>query len=651
MNRKFLYIIGLSLVLSITNCTDMLELEPLDKVSSEQLLSSQGGIKTLLARIYNRMPVEDFNYVPNSGFNRRGWSGIGGSILMTSFYTDESYRSDGTGIGPVTNHYWPYDDIREVNLFFESLEQVKETMRESQYLQLKSEAHFIRAYMYFALAKRYGGVPIIDRVLDSEYVPGSDNSNLYIPRSTEKATWEFILNECDLAIENLPETLSSEDGIYRASKWAAYGLKSRAALFAASVAKYWENAPLTGEAVNQNLVGMNSSDASFFYQACLDASATIINNSGKSLYMPNPATPQDAANNFYNLFLTDNNEILFKKHFLDGTVVANQGHSFDVFYNPAQTNPGFHKFGRFNPTLDIVDIFENYTDNGLGESAKIITREDGNEDYTIANPTEIDINLPFKKYDNLIDPFLDKDARMWASIIVPGSDWKGVRIIIQGGLIKSTGEKLIYTDGSATGLDGNTYYSYGGEGITSYSGFRGLGQGDDANYTSSGFSIKKYLREGVSVIGQMESSDTDWIDIRLAEIYLNYAEATVESGQGDLTLAAKLINDLRRRAGHQDNIPLTLENVLKERRIELAFEGKRYWDLVRRRDFHQLFAQTRRKALIPILDLRDENPKYIFVRANNYNDENAGGRTFQPYMYYLPIPGRNTNDLVENPQY
>jgi hypothetical protein len=139
--------------------------------------------------------------------------------------------------------------------------------------------------------------------------------------------------------------------------------------------------------------------------------------------------------------------------------------------------------------------------------------------------------------------------------------------------------------------------------------------------------------------------------MRLAEIYLNYAEAAIESGKGDVVLAADLINALRRRAGHTDDIPATLENILKERQIELTFEGFRYWDLVRRREYHIIFNSGRRKALVPLIDLRGEQPKYIFVRANFYYDEYAGGLTFQPFRYYKAIPERNTNNLVENPQY
>src|SRR5690554_2835699 len=116
MKLNVIYIIAICILINLASCNKMLELEPLDKVSSEQLLSSQGGIKTLLARLYNRLPIEDFNYRPNAGFNQRGWNGVG-AIIMTSFYTDESHRADGTNVGPVNDGYWPYNDIREVNLF------------------------------------------------------------------------------------------------------------------------------------------------------------------------------------------------------------------------------------------------------------------------------------------------------------------------------------------------------------------------------------------------------------------------------------------------------------------------------------------------------------------------------------------------------
>ena len=669
MNLKSQIVIVFACLLAITTgCNQYLELESLEKVSADQLLSSEEGLKTLLADLYNSIPMEDFNFRPAAGFNRRGWGNGVNEIVMTSMFTDESIKSDGGDAIYHTNyfHYFyhiddqndgdddsrgtAYKRNRDISIFLENIEIAKNDgiISEATYNRLSSEAHFVRAYIYYALVKRYGGVPIIDRLLDKEYVPGSDNEALFVPRATEKQTWEFVLKECDLAIAHLPETPS--DGAYRTTKWAAYGLKSRAALHAASIAKYWNRAPLSGEAVDLKLIGgMTTDDANQFYKECIDASKAIIDHSGRALYMPNPASPEEAATNYQYLFLTLNEEIIFSRAYLDGTTIANQGHDYDIRYSPSQANPGFHKFGRFSPTLDIVDLYEDYTDDGTGKSAKIETRTDENENYYTANPNNLDVNIPFKKYDNLYEPFKNKDARLLASIIVPGATYKGVTIVMQGGLIGKSGNVTVYASGSETGTDGNTYYTYGAESASGYSGFFAMGRSDDANFSCSGFSIRKYLAENKNVAGVDRSSTTPWIDMRLGEIYLNYAEAVVESGQGDATAAAGYINALRKRAGHKDNIPLTLDNVLKERRVELAFEGFRLWDMIRRREYHTFFTSGKRHALVPMIDLREQTPKYIFARVNLYYDELAGGRTFNPVDYYEGIPGVETNHLVQNP--
>src|SRR5690606_19666341 len=96
------------------------------------------------------------------------------------------------------------------------------------------------------------------------------------PRSTEKETWDFILQEADMAIENLPETFGG--GERRATKWAAYALKSRAALYAASIAKHWDKSPLSGTAVDQKLVGLEASEADRYYLACIEASEAIMDS-------------------------------------------------------------------------------------------------------------------------------------------------------------------------------------------------------------------------------------------------------------------------------------------------------------------------------------------------------------------------------------
>lgn len=661
MKKNILSIFSLCALMGLSGCNAFLELEPLDKVSPDQLLETEGGVKALLANIYTMIPMEDFNYRPNAGFNQRGYDGVNETTNL-AFLTDEATRSDGgVGIGYEGFNYWPYGDIRQVNIFMQNVEKAKEagTISVADADRMTGEAHFARAYMYYGLVKRYGGVPLIDKVQDDDYADGGPGA-VAVPRSTELDTWKFVLNECTLAAATLPDATSGSD-LYRVTKWAAYALKSRVALHAASVAKYWNLAPLAGEAVTQKLVGgMTSADADAFYKECIEASKFLIENSGKSLYKPTPATVKEAASNFQALFLNDQNEeVIFSKAYLNGTTNTNQGHSYAQFNILPQVNPGALKYGRFNPMLEIVDLFEDYTDDGTGKSAKIVTRTDGNEDAYIPNFHNMNnasvvntlMSVPFVKYNDLYEPFANKDARLLASVVVPGSSYAGTEIIIQGGFIKDNNSYVAYSNES-TQKNGTTYYALGAEGETMFSGFNNVNSGEDANWTATGFGVRKYMPEGESMSPDRLSSTTSYIDMRLAEVYLNYAEAVVENGSGfgDKELAENYLNALRRRAGHTDRISLTLESVLKERRVEMAFEGKRFWDMNRRREFHTEFSNNRiRKALVPMLDLRGAEPKYVFARVNYFGDETRGGRTFQNINYYRGIPNIATNGLVQNP--
>ena len=661
MKKNILSIFSLCALMGLSGCNAFLELEPLDKVSPDQLLETEGGVKALLANIYTMIPMEDFNYRPNAGFNQRGYDGVNETTNL-AFLTDEATRRDGgVGIGYEGFNYWPYGDIRQVNIFMQNVEKAKEagTISVADADRMTGEAHFARAYMYYGLVKRYGGVPLIDKVQDDDYANGGPGA-VAVPRSTELDTWKFVLNECTLAAATLPDATSGSD-LYRVTKWAAYALKSRVALHAASVAKYWNLAPLAGEAVTQKLVGgMTSADADAFYKECIEASKSLIENSGKSLYKPAPATVKEAASNFQALFLNDQNEeVIFSKAYLNGTTNTNQGHSYAQFNILPQVNPGALKYGRFNPMLEIVDLFEDYTDDGTGKSAKIVTRTDGNEDAYIANFHNMNnasvvntlMSVPFVKYNDLYEPFANKDARLLASVVVPGSSYAGTEIIIQGGFIKDNNSYVAYSNES-TQKNGTTYYALGAEGETMFSGFNNVNSGEDANWTATGFGVRKYMPEGESMSPDRLSSTTSYIDMRLAEVYLNYAEAVVENGSGfgDKELAENYLNALRRRAGHTDRISLTLESVLKERRVEMAFEGKRFWDMNRRREFHTEFSNNRiRKALVPMLDLRGAEPKYVFARVNYFGDETRGGRTFQNINYYRGIPNIATNGLVQNP--
>jgi len=655
MKKRKLFLI-ITVITLLSSCENVLDIEPNDRISATQLFADERGLKTVLATLYNRCPIEDYNYVPNSTMNMTGTNPELGGGWSLDAHTDNMVivSNGGDAVAPTNDGYWDYTGVRYINNFFATIKALKGTMLDdASYNRLWSEAHWIRAYTYYALASRYGGVPLVKGLL----VIGGDNSQLYVPRSTEKETWDFVLAECDSAITYLPTTVTTTEGELRATKWAAYALKSRAALHAASIAKYWNNAPLTGPAVDAKLVGgMTSTDANNYYLQCINASKAIVDNSGKGLYKPNPANPSEAITNLQALFETPSvaaEEIIYKKGYIDGVSTQKQGHQMDFYGYPMQLQQATaYMFGRMGPTLDLVNLFENYTDDGTGASGVLQTRTDGNETTYLPSPTALSLSTPYKYYNNQYDIFAGKDARLFAWIMLPGSVFKGIILNCQGGLIKTDGTKIMYTmSGSATGLDGLTYYPFGTTNAIGFSCFGAMGTGLSANGSSTGFVIKKFLQEKTTPTPARYSGSTnDYIVFRLAEIYLNYAEAAIESGQGDAALAKTYLNAIRKRAAHKDQIPATLANISKERQIELAFEQRRYWDLVRRREFHTLFNVSKRKSLVPVLDLRVNPPKYIFVRVNNFYDESANGVTWNPSnSYYRSIPGISSNKLIQNP--
>ncbi len=654
MKKYILFIVIASLTLSLTGCEKYLgELKPLNKTSTETLTATPDGFRALLANLYYNMPMEDFNYRFTHQFNYRGWgpSGYGVQALSAiEMFTDNAGRSSGTGVG-VNNgsNYWPYADIRNINSFIENLEAAhdKGILSESEYHQYLGEAYFIRAYTYFGLVKRVGGVPLVKETLD-KYYGVDDNEGLYVPRSTEEASWDFVLEDCDNAVANLAETAPDP---YRANKYAAYALKSRAALFAASLADNWNKAPLTAssEAVAQKLVGgFSAGAADRWYQECISASEAIINSHKYGLYKPDPASADEAMKNYIDLFQkTNTEEFIFGRAYAGESL--NSSHGYDVFYSPHQAATGYTTDTRYNIMVNLVDVYEDLDSNG--ESAPLKTRSDGAETVVLgAQPTLAQIkSLPLIQYDHPEDIFANKDPRFKATVLYPGSTFRDKKIVIQAGAFNDS-ELQLFTNKAVQGADGNEYWSLGAKVSSDYSGFEAVGGLDDANFTSTGFTLRKFLTDGPAPAGiEMGSSTTPWIDFRLAEIYLNYAEAVVVSGKGNKADAAKYLNDIRHRAFLSGDVALTLDNVKKERRVELALENHRMWDLVRWREFHTLFSNhDKRTALLPLEDLTGPTPKYVFVRAEWFLDSKNNGYTFEANQYYKSIPNTQKNGLIPN---
>jgi hypothetical protein len=655
MNQKILFAL---LIFIFSGCTNWLEVEPLDKIKDETILMDSRGPAALMATIYWDLPIDDFVFNPNATANSpsgstsyHGYNNRGNSAMTAddgwglSFYTDDALsprtNSFYSGMAPYWNY--AYQSIRRVNQVISAIQ--SSSLSDDDKKVYIAEAKFINAYIYFQLARRYGGVCLIKEV--QEFT--GDVSVLNVPRSTEKETYDYIISECDAAILGLPPVAKDKG---RANKWAALALKSRVALHAASLCKYQSKSPIAPSypAVPAKLAGgMDAADANTYYQICIDASKTIIDQSGKELFGKNPSSPEVAMKNYSTMFQNPDaasSEVIFAKYYVEGgAALRNQGHSMDYYYNPRQTSTSIYTT-KFNPSLDLVDLYENYSNDNVRQDGVLATRTDGVEssDYGYLSSK----HAKYIRYSNPSAIFANKDARFFASIIAPGSVWKGVPIIIQAGYIQPDGLSKILTDAQIT-LNGTTYYTYGALDENKFSGFRGI------NHTLTGFSLRKFLQEDKNVVSSEGlHSNTPFVDMRLAEIYLNYAEATVESGQGNAALAKQYLNALRSRAGHKDNIDATIENIMKERRIELAFEGGfRFWDLIRRREYHEVFPTERRKrlALQPILDLTGATPAYIMVRDFSRRDD-PSGNVFDRKNYYQSIPGiSSASHIIQNPQY
>ncbi len=630
--KKINYILVIMLGMFLqTSCSDVLDKQPMDRIQGEQLFSDPEGVRLYMANLYSQLPIEDFAFFRN-GFNINGGDPNNGGFAV-SMLTDIAVHSEfGDFMRNEDLAWWEpaYQLIRDVNQLIALVPEID--VPENERNQILGEALYIRGYAYFGLVKRYGGVPIIDEAQDYS----GDIESLKVPRSTEKETWDFLLNDLKMAGTNLPEMWPG--GERRATKWAALALISRASLHAASIAKYAEKAPLSGNAADAKLVGLSPNDATGYYQQTIDASAEIIQSGAFGLYQPNPANPTEAAANIQGMFQNPNiapsEAIFIKGYAIPGN---DRGHNYDIWFQPAQLANGWPHPGRMNPTLEFVELYETY--DNPGEITPFRTREDGNyEDYNGFNPS-----TPYIHFDDPNALFENRDARLHATVVTPNSDWKDRKIIIQAGFIKPDGSPVVRTKDQVE-VDGVMYFSYGAENVSQYSGFDTYG----GNNTRTGFSFKKFLNEDKPVVPGWNQSTTDFMDLRYAEVLLNYAEAVVESGLGDPSLAEKAINDIRRRAAHKVDIPLTLENVLRERTVELAFENKRYWDLIRRRSYEEEFTNRRRHSLFPILDLRGGKADYIFVReyVPAMNSQN-----FQPKFYYRPIPGIGGNGLIQNPSY
>ena len=166
--------------------------------------------------------------------------------------------------------YWAYTAIRQINEFIEG---VNSSKFEQAYKDQKiSEARFLRGFIYFQMVKRFGGIPLITKVLSLD----SPKEELYPARNKEAEVYDFIGKEMDEIAALLPASYTGGDYSIP-TKFAAYALKSRAMLYAGSIAKF-------GSIALNGVLGIPAADADKYFTASLNASKMIMDNTAFALY-------------------------------------------------------------------------------------------------------------------------------------------------------------------------------------------------------------------------------------------------------------------------------------------------------------------------------------------------------------------------------
>ena len=654
MKKIFQYILIAGLSFGLVSCDkffDNMEGD-LSKVAAEDLQSSENGMLALLANLYSSLP----------------------GMSMTD---NDKYQMFGNTARDVPDYknttpgFWDYKTIRAVHKFMEVVENAhaEGAIDEAKKDAYMGEALFLRACYYFANVRTHGGIPIVDKALDDEYTPGGENLGLYYPRKTEKESWDWVRTQFDEAIRLHPVHKDGSKSL-RANKYTAYAMKARAALWAASESKYWNRAPLNSsyEAVAKKLTYMEASYANAYYKQAIDAADAVINSGYYSLYGGVPSDINAAIGNLNDLFQTFQfSEGIFGRSYKTGDSETTNGTDKWV---PNQFAVGYTGTGAANyaATLNLADEYDYYDaeDTRNHKSGKIQTLVDGDEKDYLTDPqsqfTAAKV-ADYKHYNSVQEPFLLKDARFQAWVMYPGCTFRGITVYMEGGMVKPDGSVSVYpnstTDGKGNeGVEKNgvVYYPYGGAGINNSAFMALLTDKNSNNRNSYCFSPRKFLDQNSA----NQYVQSPYYDIRYAEILLTYAEAVLESGQGDAAKAAKCLNDIRHRAGFKDDVALTIENILHEWKVEFAFENKWSNVLYRRRGFYNPEHTTnqeegtlgRKLTLIPMVDLSGEKAQWIFLRAIPMTATTAWGYSgslrFNNEEYYAQIPNYVNNKIEPN---
>ena len=577
-------------LLGVPACNGVLDLTPTDQLSDAAVFADPKLTQAFLNDMYRGMGHGLYEIMLASVSDETHFiHDYHTSEIVTSIITS-SYRAALDD--PRFSHFnWSsnFSRIRQTNIF---LSHIDATTFDAAWKQrMKGEAYFLRAYFYHNLMRMYGGVPLITKVYGL-------NEDYKVARNSFKETVDFIVANADSAAALLPTSYTGAD-VGRATKGAALALKARVLLYAASDL-YNVNPSanaLTGYTTPQ--------DRTALWRAAKNAAQAVMDIGSYGLFRPTPASSQEAAQNYADLFLQKTSqEAIMSRFFL---TTRDDG----AYPNRDDGPNGYHTWGGNTPIQNLVD------------------------DYRMADGSKFDWNNPA----HAAAPYQNRDPRFYGSILHDGAPWRArptdVKNLDPAGTIQ-TFRQLKLSDGSVVaGLDTRD------------------SPVENWNGAYSGYYLRKFIDPSLNA--QFTRQEVPWIFFRYAEVLLNYAEASIELNElGD---AVNVLNQIRLRAGMPPFSAGLGQAALRDeyrndRRVEMVFEEQRFFDV-------------RRWMIAPAVLSKVAGGINIFVEGTSSTDRSTWknyryvidtiqARAWDNKLYFMPIHINEMNRnglLTQNPGY
>lgn len=591
--------------------------------NTEQVFDNVSYTKRWYANVFAGIPDYSGINSVNVGAFKNPWTGMCDELVVGSGNSSKYNNSDRNAANMGFHRYGDcYKYIRQANIFLQKAHPIMTTgtqgdqLLEDELTQMKANVRFMRAFYHYLLFEQYG--PII-LVKDKIYNATEDQD---VPRNTVDEVIEYIDSELTAVASELTQEPIFEDKDYRAwpTKGVALAVRAKLWLYAAS--------PLLNGGYREALSVTNPDGTRLFpdydagkWEKALAACKDFIDyaEAGRyelyKEYKDDNGAVIDPDKSVYNLFQKYTHEIIWATANNDWGGM--NGDAFDRRIAPRCEKNGL---GSTGVTQELVDAF--YMKDGFPVSAtaylpqSTLYQEEGYGTYKDQND-----NFS-KKYTNVTvsNRYLNREPRFYNTVFFNGRQWP-----------VSCNQVLFYNGGNS--------------GV----------QGGQATLT--GYMLFKRFNRSVSLTNPgVASQFRPSIIFRLADFYLMYAEAANEVNPNDARVL-KYLNLVRERAGLPDietlnpairgNQELQRAAIQRERQIELATEGQRYFD-VRRWMIADKNGEGRQNGYVHGMNVRGEsNDKEDFNRIVE-----ASQIVFNRKMYLYPMPDsemRKTKNLVQNP--